>query len=124
MEALLQVLDGISSPHGAVFILTTNHLETIDPAIIRPGRIDATYDITFLVDEQFENLVRKFCMLPMGTPLELPSVEGLNITPAEIVGVIKKYIPNVEESIPEIARFVDEKRITLMETQEFSTVFV
>lgn len=116
MEALLQVLDGISSPHGAVFILTTNHLDVLDPAIIRPGRIDATYDITYLIDEQFERLVRKFCMLPMGTPLDLPSVEGLNITPAEIVGVIKKYIPTVEDSIPEIVKFVREKQEALMAT--------
>jgi hypothetical protein len=37
---LLGTLDGVVSPEGVVFIMTTNHKDRIDPAIIRPGRID------------------------------------------------------------------------------------
>lgn len=40
IEHLMNALDGISSPSGVVIIMTTNHIEKIDPAVIRPGRID------------------------------------------------------------------------------------
>ena len=33
-------MDGIIELHGAMIIFTTNHLEKIDPAFTRPGRID------------------------------------------------------------------------------------
>jgi len=37
---LLNALDGISVPDGRIFIMTTNHPERLDPAIVRPGRVD------------------------------------------------------------------------------------
>ena len=40
MGEFLECLDGISEMPGRVIIFTTNHPEKLDPAIIRPGRID------------------------------------------------------------------------------------
>lgn len=40
LSVLLNELDGISNNHGRILIMTTNHLESLDPALIRPGRID------------------------------------------------------------------------------------
>ena len=37
---VLNVLDGIPERYGHILILDTNHLQTMDPALIRPGRID------------------------------------------------------------------------------------
>jgi hypothetical protein len=37
--ALLNSLDGIWTPHGLVTIMTTNHVDRLDPALIRAGRI-------------------------------------------------------------------------------------
>lgn len=39
-SGLLNGLDGISTPQGQVFMLTTNHMEHLDPALIRDGRVD------------------------------------------------------------------------------------
>lgn len=113
METLLNVLDGVLSPHGCVFILTTNYLEDLDPAVVRPGRIDATYDVTYLIDEQFEKLCRKFMQIKDHVELDLPSIEGLKITPAAIVGVIKKYIPELQDALPHVIKFVEDKRTVL-----------
>ena len=33
-------MDGIQSSNGRIIILTTNHPEKIDSALLRPGRID------------------------------------------------------------------------------------
>ena len=40
LECVLNVLDGIKELHDVMIIFTTNHLDDIDPAFIRPGRID------------------------------------------------------------------------------------
>lgn len=40
VSGLLNALDGVLTPSGMMFILTTNHPEKLDPALLRPGRID------------------------------------------------------------------------------------
>ena len=40
LSGLLNVLDGVSSQEGRVLIMTTNHIEHLDEALIRPGRAD------------------------------------------------------------------------------------
>lgn len=40
LQGLLNVLDGVVDTPGRIVIMTTNHPETLDPALIRPGRID------------------------------------------------------------------------------------
>src|ERR1019366_9509697 len=40
LSGLLNVLDGFSAPENVLFVMTTNHFEVLDPALLRPGRID------------------------------------------------------------------------------------
>lgn len=39
-SAVLNALDGVLTPEGRIFILTTNYPERLDPVLIRPGRVD------------------------------------------------------------------------------------
>ena len=36
-SGLLNAIDGVASQEGRIFIMTTNHIEKLDPALIRPG---------------------------------------------------------------------------------------
>jgi chaperone BCS1 len=40
LSGLLNVLDGVVDTPGWIVVMTTNHPELLDPALIRPGRID------------------------------------------------------------------------------------
>ncbi|KAJ6163943.1 P-loop containing nucleoside triphosphate hydrolase protein [Penicillium chermesinum] len=40
LSGLLNVLDGVSSQEGRILVMTTNHIEQLDDALIRPGRSD------------------------------------------------------------------------------------
>ncbi|OAA63264.1 mitochondrial chaperone BCS1 [Niveomyces insectorum RCEF 264] len=40
LSVLLNAIDGVASPEGRVLIMTTNYLEKLDSALIRPGRVD------------------------------------------------------------------------------------
>ncbi|KAL6852380.1 hypothetical protein ACO1O0_006924 [Amphichorda felina] len=44
LSGLLNILDGVASQEGRVLIMTTNHLENLDKALIRPGRVDMTVE--------------------------------------------------------------------------------
>lgn len=45
LSTLLNVLDGFLSPEGTIFVATTNHIDKLDPALIRAGRFDEHYFI-------------------------------------------------------------------------------
>jgi mitochondrial chaperone BCS1 len=40
LSGLLNVLDGFHAPENLVYVMTTNKVEALDPALLRPGRID------------------------------------------------------------------------------------
>lgn len=40
--ALLNALDGVAAQDGRIMIMTTNHADKLDPALIRPGRATFT----------------------------------------------------------------------------------
>jgi len=44
-ERMLECLDGVAQNHGVIVAMTTNHLEKLDPALIRPGRMNLKFEI-------------------------------------------------------------------------------
>ena len=46
-SGLLNVLDGAIGLNDVFIIMTTNHIEDIDPALLRPGRIDVVKELGF-----------------------------------------------------------------------------
>ncbi|KAL9127582.1 MAG: hypothetical protein Q9217_003579 [Psora testacea] len=46
LSTLLNALDGVTTKEGIILIMTSNHLEAIDEALIRPGRIDLKVEFT------------------------------------------------------------------------------
>lgn len=59
-SGLLNVLDGLLAPNGVLFFLTTNHLEKLDPALIRPGRIDVQKHIGIADSQQKIEMFKRF----------------------------------------------------------------
>ena len=60
LSGLLNVLDGFCAPHGVLFVMTTNHLEKLDQALLRPGRIDYRLFLGRASDHQKVVLYRRF----------------------------------------------------------------
>jgi chaperone BCS1 len=44
-SGLLNAIDGVASQEGRLFFMTTNHIEKLDPALIRPGRCDVKVEV-------------------------------------------------------------------------------
>lgn len=45
LHEILNSMDGMQTPDGLKFIITTNHISRLDPAIVRPGRIDDVIEV-------------------------------------------------------------------------------
>lgn len=59
-SGFLNALDGVASGEERIVFLTTNHVERLDPALIRPGRVDLVELIDDATPEQAETLFSRF----------------------------------------------------------------
>ena len=59
-SCILNFLDGVYSKEDLVTIITTNHLNRLDKAILRPMRIDKIIKFTFCSKYQYDNIFDKF----------------------------------------------------------------
>jgi chaperone BCS1 len=60
LSGLLNVLDGFSAPENVMFVMTTNHFEVLDQALLRPGRIDYRLYMGEASEEQKVELYKRF----------------------------------------------------------------
>jgi len=60
LSGLLNVLDGFYAPTNVLFMMTTNRIETLDEALLRPSRIDYRLYLGKASDRQKIELYRRF----------------------------------------------------------------
>jgi len=60
LSGLLNVLDGFYAPTNVLFMMTTNRIETLDEALLRPSRIDYRLYLGKASDRQKTELYRRF----------------------------------------------------------------
>lgn len=53
LAEILNCLDGLQAPQNTIYVFTTNHMEKLDPALIRPGRCDVKLEIPGVTRETF-----------------------------------------------------------------------
>jgi chaperone BCS1 len=59
-SGLLNAIDGVGAQEGRVVVLTTNHREQLDAALIRPGRIDLQIELGNATAAQLQGLLLRF----------------------------------------------------------------
>lgn len=59
-SGLLNVLDGVAASEDRLVFMTTNHIEKLDPALIRPGRVDYVQLVGDATDYQIRQLLQRF----------------------------------------------------------------
>lgn len=103
LSGLLNALDGVSTPSGIITIMTTNDRTVLDPALIRPGRVDQQVEIGYLDDEQVGRLVAQI----VGETVRLPRLSGRKITPAEVIEEMKAYLDDPKLGIDPLSRMIE-----------------
>lgn len=56
LSGLLNVIDGVATHEGRILIMTTNHPEKLDPALVRAGRVDMQIRFAYATTPQIKSL--------------------------------------------------------------------
>lgn len=59
-SGLLNAIDGVAAGEGRLLFATTNHIERLDPALIRPGRIDRKLEVAYADRDQLRRIFLRF----------------------------------------------------------------
>lgn len=109
LGGLLNVLDGQMSPDGCIFAMTTNHINKLDEALIRPGRVEYRMLLDYMDQYQFDSFFRYvFKKEPVGFP-EINTDQ--KVTPSEIVGVLRKHIYDFAEAEVSLREYLSAKAV-------------
>jgi AAA+ superfamily predicted ATPase len=90
LSGLLNALDGVFQCHGRILIMTTNHPEVLDSALIRPGRIDSKYLFDNCNRDQIKGLYEMFFNQPADND-HIDLIKNDNYSPAHITSVFLRY---------------------------------
>lgn len=90
---LVNILDGVDTKTNEIMVvLTTNHIEKIDKALLRPGRFDAVITLRNPDAKASQSLVRKYAGDLLAADSDLTTVGELlnDISPAAIREVVER----------------------------------
>ncbi|XP_049985531.1 mitochondrial chaperone BCS1 isoform X2 [Alexandromys fortis] len=59
-SGLLNALDGVASTEARIVFMTTNHIDRLDPALIRPGRVDLKEYVGYCSHWQLTQMFQRF----------------------------------------------------------------
>ncbi|KXN87703.1 putative mitochondrial chaperone BCS1-B [Leucoagaricus sp. SymC.cos] len=80
LSGLLNALDGVAAAEGRLLFATTNHLERLDPALSRPGRMDVWIEFRNASKWQAEALFRNFFPCAEDeAPIDDSELEGVDV---------------------------------------------
>ncbi|KAF8013020.1 hypothetical protein BT93_I1013 [Corymbia citriodora subsp. variegata] len=89
LSGLLNFIDGIWSARGGerIIIFTTNHVEKLDPALIRRGRMDKRIEMSYCCFEAFKVLARNYLDIEDHPLFEMIGqlLDETNMIPADVV---------------------------------------
>ena len=103
-SALLNCLDGLICKNGMIVIATTNHIDKLDPALIRSGRVDKVVSLTYMKKNEIYEMWLKFMENDYvqdseNTFYELIKKLNLNITPSLLQQYLFKYLDQRQKAL-------------------------
>ncbi|KAI8542529.1 hypothetical protein RHMOL_Rhmol08G0144500 [Rhododendron molle] len=118
LSGLLNFVDGLWSSCGdeRIIIFTTNHMEKLDPALLRPGRMDFHIHMSYCTPCGFRLLASNYLGIKShelyGEIEEL--IRSTEVTPAEVAEQLLKS-DEPDEVLRDLIEFLTDKR---MENEE------
>lgn len=101
LSGILNVLDGIVELNDIIIIITTNHVEKLDPALIRPGRITHHIEYKNITNEMAHRMMQSYYQNSVDIPNYI-------ITPAKLEALCKTY-DDFEEFKDELDKLLANK---------------
>ncbi|CAO3643918.1 unnamed protein product [Cunninghamella blakesleeana] len=102
-SGLLNALDGVASAEERIIFLTTNHIEKLDPALIRPGRVDMKVQLGDATESQIRGMFSRFYQdKPELVDDFLEKVKGKSLSTAGLQGHFVYFKDQPEDAIKHV----------------------
>lgn len=110
-SGLLNALDGVTSAEERIIFMTTNHRERLDPALIRPGRVDYHQHIGWADSNQASKLFTNFFPEHVHLAKTFGSSIGRYgnfVSPAAIQGHFILYKNSPQEAVENVSNLFEK----------------
>lgn len=128
-SGLLNALDGVGKADGQIFVMTTNHRDRLNPALIRNGRADLHVEFSYASDSQIAGMFARFypgteqrcqdfvtnlrhCLA--GRPVTTAALQHFFILHRRSSAL--QALDSVQDVVEELEQRADEQRMMLEET--------
>ncbi|XEV06158.1 hypothetical protein FSHL1_011445 [Fusarium sambucinum] len=127
LSGLLNAIDGVASHEGRILIMTTNKPESLDDALIRPGRVDVQVGFKNATSEQATELFYRMYEVSRNKPMPI-SKTGAGAPKAQngsLHGVVDIKGPatdvddDLQETSKEFGNLIPEDMLSPAEIQGF-----
>lgn len=96
-SGLLNAVDGIGAQEGRALFMTTNHIEALDPALIRPGRADRHVELGLVgPGAAREMFLRFFPGEDAQADRFAAALQGARLAPAAVQGWLLRHADDAE----------------------------
>lgn len=111
LDFFLNVLDGTLTSNNSIVIMTTNHLDKIDPAIYRAGRVDSLIEMKKSDHTQIKKMFKRFILRDIDDKI-ISQIEEFKYEPAKIIFRLKEFIKKTDSADEEImSPFITDENI-------------
>lgn len=120
LSGLLNTLDGVASPDGRVVMMTTNHVDRLDEALIRPGRVDLRVEFELADKDVISQMFSYVYRQPESGKgaVDIPGIKGqaaqfaasvpkAAFSQAEILSYLLQHRDRPEEALKDCQAWVD-----------------
>ena len=102
LECVLNTLDGIKELYDAVIVFTTNDLVSIDPALIRPGRVDKIIQMDLIRGPIIKDMLAHFFMTNSHEALEEVIKMNSPMAPAKVQEICIQHRGDIVGCVAEL----------------------
>tara|TARA_B100000575_G_scaffold39234_1_gene26835 strand:+ start:4999 stop:6330 length:1332 start_codon:yes stop_codon:yes gene_type:complete len=111
-SGIINAIDGIASKEGLITFITTNHINNLDPALIRFGRIDLCEELTYIAKKEIKEMYKNFMKLnfdedKMNAFYDKLKSMNLQITPCLLQHYLYQYLDNPDSALENIENLRD-----------------
>ncbi|KAI7834687.1 BCS1 N terminal-domain-containing protein [Kickxella alabastrina] len=108
-SGLLNALDGVASSDERIIFMTTNHIELLDPALVRPGRVDVKVYLGNASRHQICHMFTRFygedCEKLGGAFAD--KLEGRSVSTAQLQGHFVVYKKGAQDAIDNVGALIE-----------------
>ena len=113
LSGLLNFIDGLWSTTGEerIIVFTTNYKDRLDPALLRPGRMDMLVHMGYCGWEAFKTLVRNYFLADDHAlfPVIKELLSAVEVTPAEVSEMLLRN-EDADVALQGLVEFLQDKK--------------